>query len=650
MDNDFNIDEQARLWAYASHKVLDVRLGTLLPRETLLSYRLPASAFLFAVNGEARISLDGTEYAAKKFHVLHAGKGFCLDIAAEKERFEYYLIFYKAVLPPVRVPELHRLMERCNPFQSQFGFAPRHPLSLFRQLELMDRDWHRQAGLERLHVKALFHQFIYELMRQLHEQKVPLVKADAAAQAIRYIHEHYAEPLTLEELARLLDSSPRHLSRMFKSRTGCSPIDYLIRHRIDKAKEMLLCTDASLLQIAAEVGFQDRYYFSRMFKKFTGITPVQYKQQNAHEQDRPYPPSVMARSSIAVRRVRPYTVDEDDNHYQQKCEGASTMKSRTTSFTVLTLLLSLTLLLGACGTNSGATQESQPPAGQQAAEPAAAERVLKDGLGHEVKVPAKPQRIIASYLEDHLVALGVKPVAQWSVKQSNVQFYLQDALKDVPLIPSDLPFEVVTSFQPDLLLIDSAETVAGDKYAQYAKIAPTYTVGMDKNNDWRQELLEIGKVLNKSAEAKQALDTYEAKVKEAKEKLQKAIGTKSAVAVWHSKKNFYVVNEKMSSGDVLYKDLGFTVPAVVKEITSTSNNNWNAISLEKLAEMDVDYIFLVNSNGKDASEELQRPLWKNIPAVKNGQIYEFGLEKSWLYTGTIANTQMIDDVLKSVIK
>ncbi|MEK8131289.1 AraC family transcriptional regulator [Paenibacillus filicis] len=647
MDHQWKLDEHIRLWAYASHKVLDVRHTRMKPGDRLDAYRCPASVFVFAVSGSAQVRLDGTAYAVKKFHVLHAGKGFCLDIAAGDERFEYYMIFYKAVLPPLRVPEIRLMLEKSNPFQSQYGFAPRHPLALARQLELLDRDWHQEGALERLHVKTLFHQFVYELMRQMHEQAVPMVQADKVAQAISYIREHGSEPITLEGLAELLDSSPRHLSRMFKSRTGYSPIEYVIRQRVEKAKELLLHTDASLQQIAVEAGFQDRYYFSRMFKKHTGMAPHRYKQ--AGGEARPNSPLAMAGTSIARGRRYPYT-GNDDNHYQHRREGVTIMNRSTRRMTALTLLLSLALLLSACGANPDAARNNQAPAASQTPEPAAAERTLTDSLGHEVKVPAKPQRIIGSYLEDHLVALGIKPVAQWSVKQTNVQFYLQDALKDVPLIPSDLPFEAVTSFQPDLILIDSAEIVAGDKYAQYAKIAPTYTVGMDKNNDWRQELLEIGKVLNKSTEAQQVLDQYEAKVKEAKEKLQKSIGTKSAVAIWHSKKNFYVVNENMSSGDVLYRDLGFSIPAEIKELSGTSKNNWIALSLEKLAKLDADYIFLVNSNGKDASEELQRPLWKNIPAVQKGQVYEFGLEKSWLYTGTIANTKMIEDVLSSVIR
>lgn len=306
---------------------------------------------------------------------------------------------------------------------------------------------------------------------------------------------------------------------------------------------------------------------------------------------------------------------------------------------MLSILFSAAIMLNACGGTATDTEK------------AAQERVLTDALGHEVKIPAQPQRIIASYLEDHLVALGVKPVAQWSVGGGkSVQAYLQDQLAGIPTIPSDLPYEAVMGFSPDLILIGSAELVAGDKYDQYAKIAPTYTVGTENNNDWRQVLLKVGEVLGKSEEAKAVLEAYEAKATEAREKLKQAVQGKKAAALWVTAKSVYVVNEKLSSGAVLYKDLGLTPPDVVREAARTNDNNWIQLSLEKLAEMDADYLFIVNDKGESKEQLLQDPVWAGIPAVKNNQVYAFDRSSSWLYSGTIANGKIIDDVLGSVLQ
>ncbi|MBP1974111.1 iron-hydroxamate ABC transporter substrate-binding protein [Cohnella thailandensis] len=321
-------------------------------------------------------------------------------------------------------------------------------------------------------------------------------------------------------------------------------------------------------------------------------------------------------------------------------------------------LLAISTVLGACGNNNNnaapSPSASAPASASASASPsasapaAATERTLTDALGHQVTIPANPQRIIASYLEDNLVALGVTPVAQWSVT-NGIQEYLQGSLKDVPKISYDLPFEEVTSFSPDLLIVGSSATVEGDKYDQYSKIAPTYVIGDEATGNWRESLLAVGEVLGKSAEAQKALDDYDAKAKDAKEKLQASIGTQSAAAVWLVAKNFYIVSQDQSSGAVLYGDLGMTPPALVKEISTGATAAWNAVSLEKLATLDADHLFLINSDG-EASEELKSAVWQSIPAVKNGHVYEFGRETSWLYSGVVANSQIIDNVLNSLVK
>lgn len=324
-------------------------------------------------------------------------------------------------------------------------------------------------------------------------------------------------------------------------------------------------------------------------------------------------------------------------------------------YPLLGLLLGAAIVgIGCSSTTNNSGEGSNSPSassGASATAKPAAEHVMKDALGHEVSIPTKPERIIASYLEDHLVALGVKPVAQWSINNGkSVQNYLQKELKGIPTIPSDLPFESVMSFAPDLILVDSAEQVAGDKYAQYAKIAPTFTVGSGVNNDWRQELMTVAKVLNKSEEAKKALVSYDLKVKEAKEKLKQEIGTQSVAVLWVTNKNVYVPNEKLSCGDVLYRDLGLTVPEEIKEISKTATANWNPIAMEKLAQMNIDYMFIVNSKGVANEEILKDPVWAGIPAVKNGQVFQYDDTASWLYTGIIANSQMVDNVLERILK
>ncbi|WP_404456205.1 iron-hydroxamate ABC transporter substrate-binding protein [Oceanobacillus kapialis] len=313
---------------------------------------------------------------------------------------------------------------------------------------------------------------------------------------------------------------------------------------------------------------------------------------------------------------------------------------------VLAGILFVTLLLAACGESDNAAEDNGDTSTEQEQN---GTRTITDAVGNEVEVPANPQNVIASYLEDYLVALDITPVAQWSVRDGeDVQDYLQDDLGQVPTIPSDLPYEAVASFEPDLLIMDSAEMVEGNKYEQYSKIAPTYVVGEAQNNEWREELKDVAKVFAKEEEAEQILTDYEEKATNAKEEISSAIGSESAAALWLFNDTFYIVNENLSSGDVLYNDLGLTAPNVVQEISGDTVANWSEISLEKLAELDADHIFLINDDKESGSKMLDDPIWQNIPAVQNGNIYEYPGDSAWLYTGPIANSQIIDDVLESV--
>ncbi|WP_339286733.1 iron-hydroxamate ABC transporter substrate-binding protein [Paenibacillus sp. FSL E2-0201] len=317
-------------------------------------------------------------------------------------------------------------------------------------------------------------------------------------------------------------------------------------------------------------------------------------------------------------------------------------------------LMVMVLFLSACGNNnsgnaSNAGSESTAAPTAEATEAPAAPKTLTDAMGHEVTIPANPTRVLGSYLEDALVTLGVTPVAQWSVP-NGVQDYLAAELKDVPTISYDLPLEAVTSFAPDLILIPSESSVQNGIYDQLNKIAPTYVIGDELNQDWRKSLLKIGEILNKTPEAEKAIKEYEDKAAAAKEELEGAIGQESVAILWLVQKNFYIVDETRSSGAVLYTDLGVTLPNLVTEIPVGTRATWNPISLEKLSELTADHIILVNSDKTEGSEILDSAIWKGIPAVKAGNVHEMSSTSSWLYSGANAGGKIIDDVLESLVK
>ncbi|MFC6464171.1 ABC transporter substrate-binding protein [Marinilactibacillus sp. GCM10026970] len=308
------------------------------------------------------------------------------------------------------------------------------------------------------------------------------------------------------------------------------------------------------------------------------------------------------------------------------------------------IVLSAGFMLAACGNSEVEAPEeetTEAPVEEATEEP----KILVDGLGNEVEIPNNPENILGSYLEDYLVALNVTPVAQWSVSNGeSIQDYLQEDLSGVPLIPHDLPYESVLEYEPDLMIVRDA--IEQDMYEQYAQIAPTYVL-KSSPTEWRETLTEVGEVLGMEGEAASVLETYDTKAQEKAEELSAVADGESAAAVWMVNNSLFVVHPERSSGAVMYGDLGLEIPEVVSNLSSDAD--WAAISLEELAQMNVDHLFFVNSDGPEA-ELFEDRLWQNIPAVEQDQVYQFGPETSWLYYGPIASDQVLDNVVDSITK
>lgn len=83
--------------------------------------------------------------------------------------------------------------------------------------------------------------------------------------------------ITVSECADFCKMSKVHFSRFFKQITGMPPVQFVLKIRIDRAKELLDFTDKPIAEIAEASGFPDQNYFARTFKKITGMSPTQYR-------------------------------------------------------------------------------------------------------------------------------------------------------------------------------------------------------------------------------------------------------------------------------------------------------------------------------------------------------------------------------------
>lgn len=317
------------------------------------------------------------------------------------------------------------------------------------------------------------------------------------------------------------------------------------------------------------------------------------------------------------------------------------MRHHILLFTLMVLLA--VLPIAGCGANeeggtSGETlQETGGTGGAQSdneetpeSKTEADTRVVTHAKG-EIEVPANPEKIaVISDMgwEDNLLAMGAKPYIASTFSWSDTGFYphVSDRLEDAHGVDSYAPnMEKLLELDPDLIIINGQ---VEKFYDQLNKIAPT--VLLEYHPDWRVTHLKLGEILGKTEEAQNVLDEYDQKVEEIKSEIDPVIGGEKVM--------FALINEKQiriqgTSGhainDLFYKDLGLT-PA---EGIPTEEQR-TEVSLEGLTTFKADHIFIQKNrfgNVEDfASQLFSSTVWKNLDAVKNGNVYEIRGNDNWL--------------------
>jgi len=92
-----------------------------------------------------------------------------------------------------------------------------------------------------------------------------------------YIRANLTDNISVAELARLVQMSPSHFSRVFSAAFGVTPYRFVMNERIEGAKDMLASTKLSASEISSAYGFASQSHFTKVFRQFTGVTPKQYK-------------------------------------------------------------------------------------------------------------------------------------------------------------------------------------------------------------------------------------------------------------------------------------------------------------------------------------------------------------------------------------
>lgn len=236
----------------------------------LTKHQHPFFELIYVVEGRANISAGGDTVGIGGLDCVVYPPGLMHLEHLEIDRRQEIICLWVDVGPtpafdhPIAVPDVHGTLRQV--------------------FELV---WSEYAAA-RPRREALISHYLSVLL--LHLQQVLEEPAREGAsvleRALAHLHEHYAEDLSVEQLAALVAVSPSHLHRLFREGVGLAPMHYRNRIRVERARLMLLDEALPIDRVAERVGFTDGKYFARAFKQATGMSPSAYRRQRVSDVSR----------------------------------------------------------------------------------------------------------------------------------------------------------------------------------------------------------------------------------------------------------------------------------------------------------------------------------------------------------------------------
>lgn len=238
----------------------------------------------------------------------------------------------------------------------------------------------------------------------------------------------------------------------------------------------------------------------------------------------------------------------------------------------------------------------------------------------EVEIPANPKRIVdLSGNSDILSILGYKVVGTANsdaYDYTKFPSYLEETLSGAKILgysmQDTMDVEAVMNLNPDLIVIS---TVQEKMYDALSEIAPTVMIQLEALN-WKDDVRALGKVFGKEDVANEWIANYEAKAKDAGDKIKAKYGDDTTYLSFLASGGQFFVFDGAGFGDVLYKDMGLAKPEGMPEQTNIS---LPVVTYEGLAAIKADYIFAIATD-EDLAQLEANSIWNNLPAVKNGNV------------------------------
>jgi AraC family transcriptional activator of mtrCDE len=240
-------------------------------------------AYCFSGSGKLYVEDESFEYGAGDVMLVLPYNAHITHTSDDDNYVEYLYFdpsallrkFYPDGLPCISLFE----SSASNPCNVISGNAQPH--IAHRMIEILDELRQKRLNYQDC-VKGLVLALMMELARLISEQQ-PRPRHDGSISsifpAIKFINDNYTERISAECLHEKCYLSATHFRRLFGAVMGCSPLEYIHRLRINRACDLLLSTNDSILDISLAVGFDSVSSFNRQFIQATGLPPSKWRKE-----------------------------------------------------------------------------------------------------------------------------------------------------------------------------------------------------------------------------------------------------------------------------------------------------------------------------------------------------------------------------------
>lgn len=246
--------------------------------------KFSASAAIFVKKGFGVVELNLIEYEIKAPAIVVIRSGQIMQVKKMSTDFDAsYIVLSKkltdAIFQFIHTSSVFSIVNSHPVVSVEESFVP-YFLSFHNQLRSIVRQRENPYGYEVLlhSIIAFFFRFGYLPYEKL-KSEIPTAQGRITDSFLKLVQTHYKRERFLDFYARILEITPKHLSRTVKKQTGFSAVSWIERQVVLEAQVMLKSTNLNIQQIADELNFKSQSFFGKYFKKFTGVSPKDFRNQ-----------------------------------------------------------------------------------------------------------------------------------------------------------------------------------------------------------------------------------------------------------------------------------------------------------------------------------------------------------------------------------